>query len=63
MKQVQHNLEVFTRDFATPIDYEIEVTSNPRQLLKGICGAVYICLSVAASATVAAYVVLGWWMA
>jgi len=54
MKQVQHNLEVFTRDFATPIDYEIEVTSKPEKLLKGICGAVYICLTVAASATVAA---------
>jgi len=60
MKQVQHNLEIFTRDFATPIECEIEVTSNPRQLLKGICGAVYVCLCVAASATVAALALWGW---
>jgi len=63
MKQVQHNLEIFTRDFAEPIECEIEVTSKPENLLKGICGAVYVCLCVAASATVAAYVVLGWWLA
>jgi len=60
MKQVQHNLEVFTRDFATPIDCEIEVTSKPEKLLKGICGAVYVCLCVAASATVAAVALWGW---
>jgi hypothetical protein len=60
MKQVQHNLEVFTRDFATPIDYEIEVTSKPEKLLKGIAGAVYVCLCVAASATVAALALWGW---
>jgi len=60
MKQVQHNLEVFTRDFATPIECEIEITSNPRQLLKGIAGAVYICLCVAGSATVAALALWGW---
>jgi hypothetical protein len=60
MKQVQHNLEIFTRDFSTPIDYEIEVTSKPEKLLKGICGAVYVCLCVAASATVAALALWGW---
>jgi hypothetical protein len=60
MKQVQHNLEIFTRDFATPIDYEIEVTSKPEKLLKGILGNLYICAWVAVTAFVAAWSVWGW---
>jgi len=62
MKQVQHNLEVFTRDFAQPIDYEIEpeITRNPENLLKGILGNLYICLCVAFTAFVAAHVLFGW---
>jgi len=59
MKQVQHNLEVFTRDFAAPIDCEIEVTSKPEKLLKGILGNLYICLCVAFTAFVAAWSVWG----